>query len=89
MNQLPQVNLHLANRVLLFLHGLFQFFQVNPVLHQRLRVSLMLLLQRFQIHHGLLILGGAFLGRSQYGFLRFYLCFKIGHSPQALQSFLG
>ena len=77
MNQIPQVDFHIPNRILLFLNLLSQFFQVNFVLQKGFGILLVQLLKRFQIDSGLLVLLGAFLVFAHDGSLCRHLIFQL------------
>ena len=77
MNQIPQVDFHIPNRVLLFLNCFGQFFQIDFVLQKGFGILLVLLLKRFQIGGGLLVLLGTFLVFAHDGFLRCHLVFQL------------
>ena len=77
VNQIPQVDFHIPNRVLLFFDLLSQFFQINFVLQKGFGILLVLLLKRFQISSGLLVLLGAFLVFAHNGSLRRHLIFQL------------
>ena len=55
MNQIPQVDFHIPNRILLFLNFLSQLFQIDFVLQEGFGILLVQLLKRFQIGSGLLL----------------------------------
>ena len=77
VNQFPQVDFHIPNRILLFLDRFGQFFQIDFVLQEGFGILLMLLLKRFQIGSGLLVLLGAFLVFAHDGSLRRHLFFQL------------
>ena len=55
MDQLAQVNLHFTNGIMPLVDLILQVFQVSHVLQKLLGILLVRFLQRFQIHHGLLV----------------------------------
>ena len=77
VNQIPQVDFHIPNRILLFLNFLSQLFQIDFVLQEGFGILLVQLLKRFQIGSGLLVLLGAFLVFAHDGSLRRHLVFQL------------
>ena len=77
MDQLPQVDFHASDGVLLLLHGLGQLFQVDPVLQQGFGIGFVPLLQGFQISQRLLVFLGALLRPGHDGALGVHFRFQL------------